>query len=61
MKRYIKVKGRWLDTLESLKAGYCYLKIGKIIYEIYSDTKLGYLQAESDINPLKYKKHLVNN
>ena len=48
MKRYIKVHYKWLDTLESLKNGICYLQIGKYAYEVYTDAKIGKIQAETD-------------
>lgn len=52
MKRYIKVNGQWVDTLEQQKAGYYYFVIDNIVYylsdETMTDVKIGDLQGETD-------------
>ena len=49
MKRYIKVKNRWIDTLETQKKGEVLYQIKKAIYRLSDDKKLGHLQGETDI------------
>ena len=52
MKRYIKVKNRWLDTLTQQKAGYYYYECDGLIWCLPDDTKIDYvvgkLQDETD-------------
>ena len=53
MKRYIKVKGQWIDTLLEQKNGYIYFII-KSYVSYYSDEtgceyEIGILEDESDV------------
>ena len=52
MKRYIKVNGQWIDTLEQQKAGYYYFIIdGQVSYysdETGTEYKTGTLEDEKD-------------
>ena len=48
MKRFIKVKSKWYDTLQSLKEGICFHNIDGVIYDLYTNTKLGELEEERD-------------
>lgn len=48
MKRYIKIHNKWVDTIEALKDGICYILIGKWVYDAYTDIKYGHLQDETD-------------
>lgn len=49
MKRYIKVKGQWIDTLKALNDGICYLIINNKVIDAYTDTQIGTLEDESDV------------
>ena len=49
MKRYIKVNGQWIDTLQALKDGICYLIINNKVIDAYTDTQIGTLEDESDV------------
>lgn len=60
MKRYIKVNGQWIDTLEQQKAGYYYYENEDVIWCLPDETMIDYvvgkLQDESDTpvrEPLK--------
>ena len=52
MKRYIKIKGKWIDTLVQQKNGYYYYIIGKKVYCLPESTMVDYivgrLQDETD-------------
>ena len=50
MKRYIKVKNRWYDTLEDQKKGIIYFVIKKkvIKWNGEKERRIGHLQAETD-------------
>lgn len=53
MKRYIKVKGQWIDTLEQQKAGYYYFvvddKVSYLSDETMTEYEIGTLEDESDV------------
>lgn len=49
MLRYIKIRNKYIDTLEALKNGICYLVIGKHVYDVYTDIKIGRIQGEKDV------------
>lgn len=55
MKRYIKVKGKWYDTLEELKGGKCYSVIDGVVYELYKDIEIGEIWKKRKIG-LKVSK-----
>ena len=52
MKRYIKVKNKWLDTLEDQKRGIIYFvfkkKVVKWTLATNIERRIGHLQAETD-------------
>lgn len=52
MKRYIKVKGKWIDTLEAQKENLIYFVIKKKVLKWNTETdkerRIGHLQAETD-------------
>lgn len=49
MKRYLKVKGQWIDTLQALKDGICYIVINNKVIDAYTDIKIGTLEDEKDV------------
>ena len=51
MKRYIKVKNRWRDTLQDQKNGIIYFVIKKKVlkWDGIKERRIGHLQAETDI------------
>lgn len=49
MKRYLKVKGQWIDTLEALKNGICYIVINNKVMDAYTDYEIGTLEDETDV------------
>ena len=49
MKRYLKVKSQWIDTLEALKNNICYIVINGIVYDAYTDIEIGTLEDEKDV------------
>ncbi len=49
MKRYIKIKGKWIDTLEALKSGICYIIINNKVMDAYTDVIYGKLEDEKDV------------
>ena len=50
MKRYIKVKNRWRDTLQDQKNGIIYFVIKRkvIKWDGTNERRIGHLQAETD-------------
>ena len=52
MKRYIKVRGRWIDTLQQQKAGYYYYVVDNKVYCLPDTTMVDYevgkIQEETD-------------
>ena len=53
MKRYIKVKGQWIDTLEQCKGGFYYYIVDGYVYYLYDETmieiEIGILEDETDV------------
>lgn len=48
MKRYIRVKRKWIDTLQALKEGKALMVIGKYVIDAYTDEVIGKCRGQSD-------------